>query len=75
MRILKCRSKINHRNNFYYMIYQVLTATGMKIIAFFDIAPCSLVIIDRRFRCTYRLNHQSFRTSEKLVYLHETNLI
>jgi hypothetical protein len=29
--------------------------------AFWDVAPCSLVDIDRRFRRTYRLHHQGDR--------------
>jgi hypothetical protein len=31
--------------------FQVLTAASMKSIAFLDIMPCSLVGVDRRFRC------------------------
>jgi hypothetical protein len=29
--------------------FQVLTAASMKIRAFWDVAPCSLVGVDRRF--------------------------
>jgi hypothetical protein len=32
------------------MIFQVLTATSMKMTVFWDVAQCSLVQIDRRFR-------------------------
>jgi hypothetical protein len=35
---------------------QVLMATNMKIIVFCDVAPCSLVEIDRRFRGAYCLH-------------------
>jgi hypothetical protein len=37
--------------------FQVLTAASMKMRAFWDIAPCSLVI-DRRFRGAYCLQHE-----------------
>jgi hypothetical protein len=30
--------------------FQVLTAASMRIRAFWDVAPCSLVEVDRRFR-------------------------
>jgi hypothetical protein len=30
----------------------------MKIIAFWDMAPCSLIKVDRRFRGAYCLHHQ-----------------
>jgi hypothetical protein len=31
----------------------------MKMTAFWDIVPCSLVKVDRRFRCEYCLHSQS----------------
>jgi hypothetical protein len=37
---------------------QVLTAANMKKRAFWDIAPCSLVGTDRRFRGAYYLHHE-----------------
>jgi hypothetical protein len=37
---------------------QVLTAASIKVIAFWDIAQCSLVEIDLRFRGGYCLHHQ-----------------
>jgi hypothetical protein len=43
----------------------------MKIIAFRDIVPCSLVEVDRCFRGAYCLHHQvneAIRTSETSVY-------
>jgi hypothetical protein len=40
------------------MIFQVLTAASMKTAAFWDIVPCSLVVVDRRFRGAYYLHHQ-----------------
>jgi hypothetical protein len=37
------------------MICQVPTAASMKTTAFWDVAPCSLVEVDRRFRGVYCL--------------------
>jgi hypothetical protein len=37
--------------------FQVLMATCMRMTAFWGIAPCSLVRINRCFRGAYRLNH------------------
>jgi hypothetical protein len=34
----------------------------MKMAVFWDVAPCSLVDIDRRFRCAYCLHHQALMT-------------
>jgi hypothetical protein len=49
--------------------FQVLTAASMKMTAFWNTAPCSLVEVDRRFRGAYCL-HQG--TSETFVYFNET---
>jgi hypothetical protein len=38
--------------------FQILTAASMKMTIFWDVAPCSLVQIDRRFKGTYCLHHQ-----------------
>jgi hypothetical protein len=38
--------------------FQVLTAASINITAFWDIAPCSFVNVDRRFRGAYCLHHQ-----------------
>jgi hypothetical protein len=40
------------------MRFQVLTATSMKMTVFWDVAPCSLVATDRRFRGVHCLHHQ-----------------
>jgi hypothetical protein len=61
------------------------TRQRMKIRAFWDIAPCSLVGVDWRFRCVYCLHHQgndnwsfitlmmkAIFTSETSVYSNET---
>jgi hypothetical protein len=39
--------------------FHVLTVASVKMTAFWDIAPCSLVDVDRRFRGAYCLHHQS----------------
>jgi hypothetical protein len=41
-----------------YMRFQVLTATSMNTTVFWDVAPCSLVEMDRRFRGAHCLHHQ-----------------
>jgi hypothetical protein len=46
-----------------YVRFQVLTAASMKIRAFWDMAPCSLVAVDRRFRGAYCLHHQGDESS------------
>jgi hypothetical protein len=39
------------------MGFQVLTAARLKMIALWDIAPCSLVQVDGRFRSAYCILH------------------
>jgi hypothetical protein len=59
---------------------EVLTATSMKMAVFWDVAPCSLVDTDRRFRGAYCLHHQGLITlmmdavssSETLVNIYQT---
>jgi hypothetical protein len=52
--------------------YQVLTAASVKVTVFWDIAPCSLVEIDRRFRRTIALMMMEAESiSEESVYLYE----
>jgi hypothetical protein len=41
-----------------YVRFQVLTVASMKCRVFSDVAPCSLIGVDRRFRCTYCLHYQ-----------------
>jgi len=56
-----------------YVRFQVLTAASMKFRVFWDVAPCSHVEVDRRFRGAYCLHHQgalmmeAVRTSETSV--------
>jgi hypothetical protein len=45
------------------MRFQVLTAASMKFRIFWDVAPCSHVEVDRRFRSVYCLHHQSDESS------------
>jgi hypothetical protein len=40
------------------MRFQVLTAASIKMTAFRDIALCSIVEADRRFRGAYCFHHQ-----------------
>jgi hypothetical protein len=39
----------------------------MKMAVFWDVAPCSLVDTDRRFRGAYYLYHQSHDGGSKLL--------
>jgi hypothetical protein len=52
--------------------FQVLTAASMKIRAFWDIAQCNLVRVDRRFTGAYCLHHQV--NCETSVYSNENTL-
>jgi hypothetical protein len=45
-------------------------AASMKITVFWDVAPCSLVKIDRRFRGAYCLHFRSHRSDGEDRYLH-----
>jgi hypothetical protein len=38
--------------------FYVLAAANVKITAFWDVAPCSVVEIGRRFKGAYCLHHQ-----------------
>jgi hypothetical protein len=50
--------------------FQVLTAASMKIRDVWDVAPCNLVEVYRRFRDAYCLQHQGVRpTSQKALIL------
>jgi hypothetical protein len=48
---------------------QVLTAASMKMTAFWDIARCSLVKVDRRFRHAYCLHQNDDGGSTPLCYV------
>jgi hypothetical protein len=49
--------------------FQVLTAVGMKVSVFWDVAPCSHVEVDRRF---IALMMEAVRTSETSVNFNVT---
>jgi hypothetical protein len=38
--------------------FQVVTAASMKFRVLWDVVPCSLIVVDRRFRGVYCLHHQ-----------------
>jgi hypothetical protein len=44
---------ITKKNRFTYVRFQVLTASSIKVTAFWDLAPCSLIEIHRSFRSAY----------------------
>jgi hypothetical protein len=46
--------------------FQVLTAPSMKMTAFRDVAPCSLVEVDGCFRGAYCLHLQGWATATRL---------
>jgi hypothetical protein len=53
------------------MRFQVLTVTSMKIRAFWDTGPCSIVEVDRRFRGVYCLHHSDGGDSKPRPYIPE----
>jgi hypothetical protein len=57
-----CRPTIH----FSFVRFKVLTATSMKMTVFSDVAPCSLVDTDRRFRDAYCLHHQGI--ADRSIY-------
>jgi hypothetical protein len=63
-------------NPYYDVIFQVLTAASMTFIFFWDVSPCSLVKVDRRFRGAYcsiiTLMMEAVRTSETSVNFNVT---
>jgi hypothetical protein len=40
-----------------FVRFQVLKASSMKMVVFWDVTPCSLVDVNRRFRGAYCLQH------------------
>jgi hypothetical protein len=46
--------------------FQVITAASMKMTAFWDIVPCSVVGVDRHFRGAYFLHHQGDKPHAKI---------
>jgi hypothetical protein len=45
-------------NHVFFVRFRALVATNMKMTAFWDVALCSFVDVDRRFRGAYCLHHQ-----------------
>jgi hypothetical protein len=73
--MVKCCVFFAVRTEFLYIIqtsfgFKGLIILTMKITVFWDVAPCSLVEVDRRFRGAYFLHHQ--RIPETSVRFHET---
>jgi hypothetical protein len=56
---LTCHLVRTEEGSIYFVRFQILTVAKMKIRAFWDVAPCSLVGVYRYFRGTYCLHHQS----------------
>jgi hypothetical protein len=54
----KWQTTNNKNDRKIFVRFQVLTAVSMKMIAYWNIAPCSLVVEDLRFRGSYCLHHQ-----------------
>jgi hypothetical protein len=52
-----------------FVRFQVLTVANMKMIVLWDIAPCSLVGVDRRFRGEYCPHHQGDRPDVGIMHL------
>jgi hypothetical protein len=56
--IFKWNTICGIKNNVIMVPFQFITATITKIVVFWDVAPCSLVQIDGRFRGIYYLRDQ-----------------
>jgi chloride channel 2 len=56
--IIPGNSSATHRPVVKAVRLQVLMAVSMKVIVFWDVAPCSLTEVDWRFRGAYCLHHQ-----------------
>jgi hypothetical protein len=48
--------------------FQVFTAASMKMTVFWDVAPCSLVEVYRRFTCAYSLHYQGYLFTNRLHF-------
>jgi hypothetical protein len=56
-----------------YVRFQVLTLTSMKFRVYWDVAPCSHVEVDRRFRGVFTaMIMEAVRTSETYVNFNVT---
>jgi hypothetical protein len=54
--------------------FNVLTAANMKFRVFWNVAPCSHVAVDRRFRDVYCLHHQGDRYIPEFTYQKTLNI-
>jgi hypothetical protein len=62
--LTKLSKPVRSSDNTYHEVrFQVLAETNMKMIVFWDVGPCSLVEVYRRFRGTCCLQHRA--TSQK----------
>jgi hypothetical protein len=50
--MISCEEQLHH------VRFQVLSGTSIKMTALWDMTPCSLVIVYRRFRGAYCLHHE-----------------
>jgi hypothetical protein len=55
---------IKYLNNFVTVRFQVLTVANIKMTVFWEVAPCSLIEIERRFRGAYCLHRQGDVSSQ-----------
>jgi hypothetical protein len=62
-------------NSHYHVRFQVLTEASLKMIAFWDIARCSLVVVDRRFRGSYCPDAGYIQSSFPLPHLIEIHRV
>jgi hypothetical protein len=51
------------------MRFQVLAAASMKVTVFWDVAPRSLVEINRRFKGTYCLHYQVYHCENTVIVM------
>jgi hypothetical protein len=55
-----------------FVRFQVITAAGMNMTVFWDVAPCRLVEIDLRFRAACCLHHQGDEITSLIALMIET---
>jgi hypothetical protein len=57
------------------VIFQVISAASMQMTAFWNIPPCSLVEVDRRFGGAYCLHHQGDHGRDRMGTCHDRLLL
>jgi hypothetical protein len=69
-------TRVNSLPYEYQLLNKLKTELSEKIVAFWDIASCSLVEVDRRFTGVYCFQHynpdEAIRTSETSAYFNQT---